>query len=324
MPDRPTASDGPGLARAACEAMGCRFEFVITDPGRAHAAGVVSLQAMLEECVTVVRDWHDRLSLFSDGSVTSLLNREAAERPVRVPDDVMELLLVCAQVHQLSEGAFDPTVGPLMRSLGFRGEGEAEAEPVWGMWHVELDPAERLVRFARPGIELDFGGVAKGWALDECAALLRDAGVAGAILHGGTSSAVVLGPPPGSEAFSVGVAGEGGPVVDLRDLAFSVSAPHGRVVERAGRQLGHVLDPRTGEAVESGPVAAVLGESATACDAWSTAVLVAGTVSGSHGSGFTRILCDASGAWSVRGTHESCVRFGRSQGSSSEGTGTDA
>ncbi|MFG0307436.1 MAG: FAD:protein FMN transferase [Phycisphaerales bacterium JB040] len=314
----------PGIARDACEAMGCRFEFVITDPGRADASGVVSLRALLEECRAVVLDWHDRLSLFSAGSVTSLLNREAAHRPVRVSDDVMELLLLCARVHRESSGAFDPTVGPLMRSLGFRGEPGPGAEPVWGMRHVELDTSERLVRFARAGIELDFGGVAKGWALDECAALLREAGVAGAVLHGGTSTAVAIGPARGTRACTIALAGGDGPVVELRDAALSVSAPHGRVVERAGRRMGHVLDPRTGEAVESGPVAAVLGDSAGACDAWSTGLLVAGTVSGSHGSGFTRILCDASGAWSVRGPHESCVRLRGSSESSTEGTGSDA
>ncbi|MFT5422324.1 MAG: thiamine biosynthesis lipoprotein [Phycisphaerales bacterium] len=300
--------------RAACDAMGCRFEICITDP--VETDGVGFLRAVCEEAIEVITDWHRRLSSFDRGSVVSQLNRDAATAPVRVADDVMALLLACARVHEASGGAFDITVGPLMRRWGFRGPvaSTVAEQPgaVWGQPQVRLDPEAGLVWFDRPGIELDLGGVAKGLALDDAAQVLRDAGVRSAILHGGTSTAIAIGPPPESPSMLIALGPEAdAPVVELRDSALSVSAPHGRVVEREGQILGHVIDPRTGSPTDSARLAAIVGPSAMRCDAWSTALLVLDKAPDSLSAELSTILCDAVGRWKITGPTSERIRFRR-------------
>ena len=94
-----------------------------------------------------------------------------------------------------------------------------------------------------------------------------------ALLHGGTSTVLALGPPPGSSAWRVQVGGgDDAPVVELVDIALAVSAPHGR----ATATHHHVLDPATGTSSRGVACAAVLASGAALADAWSTALLVRG------------------------------------------------
>lgn len=316
----PGSEYAPESVWAACDAMGCRFEIVIADPQpERRSGGVGFLRAVCEEAIGTIKDWHARLSAFDPGSVVSQLNREAATNPVRVTDDVLAVLLAAARVHADSRGAFDITVGPLMRHWGFRGPLDSEdttsdngrpGEPAWGMPHVRVDAGSGMVWFDRPGLELDLGGIAKGLALDDAADVLRDAGVRSAILHGGTSTAVAVGPTGGHPAFNVALGPEAdAPVVELRDSALSVSAPHGRVVERDGHRLGHVIDPRSGRPTDSARLAGVIGPSAMVCDAWSTALLVLGDAPDSLSAELSTILNDAGGRWRTTGPAAERIRF---------------
>lgn len=275
-------TDGVGEVMLATYAMGTRFEVVLAggEAADVRAAG----EAALEE----VRLLHDRLSAFAPGSVVSRLNERATEGPVAVAGDVFALLVLCRNVCEASEGAFDVTVGPLMVAWGFRvREGEAWTPPTdvelaevrgrVGMGLVELNAEARSVRFARAGVRLDLGAVAKGWALDAAAAILRERGVTSAFIHGGTSSVVAIGTPPGREGWAVHVRGVDRRVM-LRDSALGVSAGHGRQVVVNGEVLGHVIDPRSGRPTVGAKVAAVVGASAAMADAWSTAALVVGGV----------------------------------------------
>lgn len=254
--------------RLAAAAMGTRFELVLSGEDEFF------LRSVGEQALAAVEDEHRRLSLFDPQSLISRLNREAAGHPVAVDQDLFELLLACRRVWSDSEGAFDPAVGELMRSWGHRGE-SAPAGPPAGFERVRLDEAERTVAFTGPGVALDLGGVAKGYALDRAAALIREAGVEAALLHGGTSSIVAIGAPPGAAGWRVRIPpeamqGQGGELV-LRDLAASVSAPAGRV-SAAG--AGHIMDPRTGSPATCAAGAIVVGEEGLAADAWSTALVV--------------------------------------------------
>lgn len=190
---------------AAC-AMGTRFELIIAD---AEASmGTTDALAAGEAAMDIIREWDRRLFAFESDSSVARLNTEAHWRAVPIDREVFELLLVCRELHRQTDGAFDPSVGALMTAHALRGQandGETTrqtAQPIaWGFDAVELDKSRMSVRFTRPGIAMDFGAIAKGLALDQAGAILREFGITAALLHGGTSSVVAIGAPAGLEGW---------------------------------------------------------------------------------------------------------------------------
>ncbi len=261
--------------RLACKAMATRFELVIRDmdASRARAAG--------EEALAEIQRIEDQLSWFRPQSLLSRINRGAYEKPIQVHAPVFRLLEACQDLHHQTGGAFDPTVVPGEDGLPTPGI----IAP--GLATVELDARHRTVRFLAPGIALNLGGIAKGYALDAAAGILREAGVMNALLHGGTSSAVAIG-GDGEHGWRIGVshpalerAGQVVAHIDLEDASFSASGIYGRGRSTAEGWIGHVIDPRTGRAVRHTELAAVVtysshGLSAARADALSTALMVMG------------------------------------------------
>jgi len=158
------------------------------------------------------------------------------------------------------------------------------------MQWVVLNEENYTVSFTRPGVMIDLGAIGKGYAIEKSVEILRDVGVESALIHGGTSTVHALGSPPDAPSWKVAVAGsreeaEGGeayaelslPVVELKDEAMSVSAVWGKFFKQAGKTLGHVIDPRTGEPVSSAMMSVVVLPSATDTDALSTGLLVMGS-----------------------------------------------
>lgn len=238
--------------------MGTRFELVLPDGEPARAVGEAALDE-IEAC-------HARWSRFDQASLLNHILQVGHQRPVPLDADSYALFEDALTVWRDSGGAFDPTV------------------PDRAMDAVILDESARLIRLARPLRRLDLGAIAKGHALDLATRVLRDHGTSNGFLHGGTSSAVGLGAPPGGAGWRVGLAG-GGEVL-LNDQAMSVSAvwegnPHPTIDPRTGVPLS----PRAERGGRNPPLAplgvtlqraVVVGPGARLADAWSTAALVLG------------------------------------------------
>jgi len=233
--------------------MGTRFELVIADQGDPPR-----LRALGEAALDEIRIAHDLFNRFAPGGLPSRLTMTPAGTPIPLDRECFALFQDARLVWQQSAGAFDPALGT-------------------GFDALTLDANRQTVTASRFGVMLDFGGIAKGHALDQAAAVLRLGGVQSAFLHGGTSSALGIGHPPDREGWTVRVARAGStasahddePSIVLTDRAVSVSAawvdnPH------------PTLDPRTGQPVPVPRRAVVLGHSARLADAWSTAALVLG------------------------------------------------
>ncbi len=266
--------------RLACRAMATRFELVL------QGDDAVRLRAAGEEALAEIERLEARLSFYRASSDIGRINAGAGHAPVPVAPPVFHLLQQAARLHGLTDGAFDPTVGPLMRCWGFAGGAGHRPAPaaltaaraLTGMHRVHLDPDRYTVAFERPGMLLDLGGIGKGYAVDEAVALLREAGVERALLHGGTSTVYALGHPEAAWRVALPHPATEAPlaVVSLTDEALSVSACRGKAFREDDLTYGHVLDPRTGHPVRGAVLAAVAAPSATATDALATALLVLG------------------------------------------------
>jgi len=208
---------------------------------------------------------------------------------VRIDPELFAFLEEALRYARASGGAFDITVGPLMKAWGFfRGGGrmpsaselEAARASV-GYTHVILERRGHTVAFDRPGVELDLGGIAKGYSVDRVVALLRRAGVEAALVSAGGSTVYALGAPPGRDGWPVEIADpiDPGAVAfrtRLRDRALSVSGSAEKSFQRDGVTYSHIMDPRTGHPVPDIRGVAVLAPTGTAGDALDNVFFVLG------------------------------------------------
>jgi thiamine biosynthesis lipoprotein len=263
--------------------MGCAYGIV------AYGKGAAALPRTLEAALDEV-DRIDRLmSHYKPASALSRLNREAAAGATAVDPELFDLIAESVRYGRESDGAFDITVGPLMKAWGFfRGRGRVpsgeeleELRGRVGYGHVVLDAGRKTIRFDRPGVELDLGGIAKGYAVDRAIGVLRREGITAALVSAGGSTVFGLGAPPGRPGWDVEVQDPTDPTatalrVRLKDRALSVSGSYEKSFEKDGVRYSHIMDPRTGRPVQGVLSVAVLAPTGTAGDALDDVFFVLG------------------------------------------------
>jgi thiamine biosynthesis lipoprotein len=187
------------------------------------------------------------------------LCQKAGRGPVRVSAPLFSVLARAQEVSRLSDGAFDVTVGPVVK-LWRRARKThelpdpaqlAQARALVGYQNIRLDEKTRTVALLKPGMQLDLGGIAKGYAADEGLRVLRQEGVTRALVAAGGDIAV-SGSPPDTAGWTIGIA----PLEDpnqkpsryllLHDAAVSTSGDAEQHVEIGGKRYSHIVDPRTG------------------------------------------------------------------------------
>jgi thiamine biosynthesis lipoprotein len=283
-----TNSEAPvedlALVRMSRRAMATAFEVILPfgTPRAVEAA---------EDALDEIDRLEGQLTVYRDTSEVSQLNRHAPISAVPVEPCLFALLTVAARLHAETEGAFDISVGALIKAWGFyrrRGRVPSEEERTRvrdrvGMQHVHLDPERRTIRYDVPGLEINLGSIGKGYALDRAADRLRQQwSVTSALLHGGHSSVLALGSEPGRrDGWAVGIRHPWERtrrlgVLRLRDRALATSAATFQHLEYNGRKLGHILDPRTGWPAEGLASATVIARTAAEADALATAFFILG------------------------------------------------
>src|SRR5688572_2079663 len=180
------------------DAMGSTFTIEVYGSDR------VGMEAAVDAAFDEVRRLDDMLSNYKPQSEWSEINQHAAERPMKVSPEAFRLLEKCVEYSRASDGAFDITVGPLMKVWGFyKGSGRlphraevAAALTKVGYRHIRLEPAAGTVWFDRTGVEIDPGGIGKGYAVDRMVDVLKKKGVQTALVAGSGSSIYGIGAPP--------------------------------------------------------------------------------------------------------------------------------
>jgi thiamine biosynthesis lipoprotein len=233
------------------------------------------------------------MSDYRDDSELMALCRQAGRGPVAVSADLFRVLQHAARVSRASQGAFDVTVGPLSR-LWRRARRIGElpdpaqvraALALVGLDKLTLDESTRSVALGAPGMQLDLGGIGKGFAADEAAAALTRAGITSALVAVG-GDIVATGPPPGAGGWTVAIGAAGAEAggsprsTRLRDMAISTSGDAEQWLERDGVRHSHIIDPRTGRAVTGHSSVTIVAERGVIADALATAVSVLGPADG--------------------------------------------
>ena len=248
---------------------------------------------------------HELNDVFSDYVATSEVRRlcenSAQGRPVGVSEDVRLVLSASLELSSQTAGAFDVTVGPLTK-LWRRARRQEQmpdaallkkAREQTGYRKLvlrEFKPAERTavlagtVELLRPEMRLDFGAIAKGYAVDEALRTLRKLGISRALVDG--SGDIAIGdPPPGQTGWSIEVAAlkseDDSPVkLLLANCAVATSGDAYQYVEIDGRRYSHIIDPRTGLGVEGASSVTIVAPTGMQADAIASAVSVLGTEAG--------------------------------------------
>jgi thiamine biosynthesis lipoprotein len=291
----PAASSELGaLVRARRRAMATDFEIILPF---GIERGLEAAEAGLGEIDRV----EEQITVYRDSSEVCDVNRRAADEEVVVSPELFDLLTLAARITNETQSAFDVTAGALVKAWGFyrrRGrvpspDERAQVLQRTGMCHIRFDPQSRSVRYLRPGVEINFGSIGKGYALDRVAGILRGRWkINGGLLHGGHSSVYAIGDQPGAgRGWAISLKHPWEPerrlgVLRLRNRGLATSAATFQHLEYNGRRLGHVLDPRTGWPAEGISSATAVAPTAAEADALSTAFFVLGVDA-------TRAYCEA-------------------------------
>ncbi|HZC36621.1 MAG TPA: FAD:protein FMN transferase [Chthoniobacterales bacterium] len=225
----------------------------------AYGENTARVQAAISEALKEMRRLDELLSNYKPHSEWSEMNRTAARQPFHVSDELFQLLTACVNYSRQSEGTFDVSVGPLMKVWGFyKGSGHLADESVVsaalgkvGYKNIILDPKTSTVRFAKDGVELDPGGVGKGYAVDRMVDILRNDGVQSALVSAAGSSIYALRRPPEKDGWEVRLMDPKKPsepieTVSLHDESLSTSGSYEKFFYADGKVWSHIMDPRTG------------------------------------------------------------------------------
>lgn len=256
-----------------------RIVAVADDPANAYD-GINAAFSAIEYVELLMSD-------YDPNSQLSQVNRQAFLEPVTVEPALFEVLSAAVEYSELSGGAFDVTVGPVVylhrqsRKTGRPPTPEAleNARKAVGRQHLVLDPDRKTVRFAVEGMRLDLGGIAKGYAIDQAVEALQDAGVDGGMVDIGGDIRCFGTPANGAKHWKIGLQdprNEENILVTLNmdDRAVATSGDYRRFVVVNGRRLSHIIDPGTAQSAQSLSSVSVIAPTAMRADALATAVSV--------------------------------------------------
>ena len=252
------------------------------------------------------------MSPYKPESELSRINREAAQKPVAISQEMYDLIRRSIEFSKLSDGAFDITFSSVGYLYDYRkhvkpsDDDIARALAGINYRHLELDRKQRTIHFARPGVRIDLGGIAKGYAVDNCIAILRKLGITNALVSAGGDSRL-LGDRRG-RPWNVGIRdprqrGELAAVLPLDNVAISTSGDYERYFEEDGVRYHHIINPRTGKSAGGVRSVTVIGPDGITTEGLTKSVFIKGPKDGlkliESQKGVEAIVIDAEGRMHV-------------------------
>jgi thiamine biosynthesis lipoprotein len=250
------------------------------------AEGRAAIAAVMDE----MRRIDNLMSPYKPDSELSRINREAAKHPVRISREQFDLIARAIEFSELSGGVFDITFASVGYLYDYRRGVEpsdaqiTQALPGINFRHLLLDRQQSTIRFAREGVRIDLGGIAKGYAVDLGIAVLKKRGITSAIVQAGGDSRV-LGDKRG-RPWNVAIRDPRNKqnvvaVIPLVDAAISTSGDYERFfMKKSGERVHHIIDPKTGKSAHGVISVSVIARDATTTDGLTKSVFLKGPKEG--------------------------------------------
>jgi thiamine biosynthesis lipoprotein len=262
------------MKRYSHEAMATTFELLIVHEDERYAGQAAV--AAFDEVDRLERE----LSRFRENSDITRINNLPANEPLQLGLDTFECLKVAQRVYAETNGAFDITIGTLLKC--WRNDDGSPRNPSLkkidiarmrtGTNLIQLNEAEHTITLSPSPLHVDLGGIGKGYAVDRVAELLREWSIDVALISGGYSSVLALDAPPGKNGWPLTMTNPAGQKEILARPFLQKAALSGSGVQKGG----HIIDPRTARAVEGRRAAWSSAPDAATADALSTAFMIMG------------------------------------------------
>ena len=263
--------------------MGVPFAVAFYAPDEASAnKGIEAVWGRIEHLNSLMSDYD------STSELMRLCRDSGPDKPIRVSPELFRVLSKSVEVSELSDGAFDISVGPLVK-LWRRARRQKElpdpklldeARALVGWKNIKLRKNDNI-ELLKPGMKLDLGGIAVGDAADEAIKILKQHGITRAMIDG-SGDIVVSDPPPGATGWRIGIASlrepDAAPTLfaTLANCSISTSGDAYQFVELGGRRYSHIVDPKTGLGLTERCSVTVIAPDGITADALATAVSVLG------------------------------------------------
>lgn len=280
-----TRTTAPARVSRSREIMGTLATLTaVADDANRAAAAVEAGYARLADVNRLMSDY------VADSEI-GRLNRAPAGNPIAVGPETFYCVQRAVEFARASGGAFDATCRPLVALWKAAGEQQRlptadelrQARDLVGPEKLTLDAGAHTITLQRAGMQIDLGGIAKGYALDLAGQAMRQAGAASLLIDVG-GDVLALGGTPTGQPWHVGVKHPftGGliAVLQVRDRAVATSGVQQRFHEIGGKRYSHIVDPRTGQPAEQAPSVTVIARDGITADAWATAFSVLSVAEG--------------------------------------------
>ncbi len=253
----------------------------------------------LENAIMRITEIESRMSATIESSDVSRINKSAGIKPIKVHEDTLKVIQKGLEYGKITEGAFDITIYPIVKLWGVTSDDPKVPSP----WEVEealelvdyrkvlLSETDKTVYLEKLGMQIDLGGIAKGYAADEAADILRKSGVKHAVINLG-GDVMVIGDKVDGKPWRIGIRDprpEDGEayfgVVETKDKTVVTSGDYERYMEKLLKDKGiryhHIFDPKTGYPTDTQiTTTTIIGNVSTDADALSTALFIMGVEKG--------------------------------------------
>jgi len=248
------------------------------------------------------------MSPYKPESELTTINAKASQQAVKIGTELFSLIERSNKLSELSNGAFDITFASIGYQYDYRKSQKPSDQQIQTQLdrinyrHIILDKKASTVRFAKQGVRIDLGGIAKGYAVDNGIRILQDCGIKQALISAGGDSRIM-----GDRKGRPWMTGIRDPrkkdksvvVIPLSDTAISTSGDYERYFIKDGVRHHHILSPKTGKSVSTTRSVTVLGPDAVTTDGLSTTLFVLGAVKGlalaERLEGIDAVIIDATG-----------------------------